>query len=107
MTELALGYEEVYGDYPAGIEAIGGNIKIDGVPNPINLREKAEEYLNGKPEVVRGAKRLKKDIVALASCHGREILVGVGVASMVTAGAIVLYRRGRKLRIKSSSENIS
>lgn len=96
MIELE---QEVHGDYPPNLENLSGSIKLDSVPNPHNLKEIALGYLENSPNILKEARRLKKDVVAYASCHGREIMIGVGIASLVTGvttSAVIIYRHRRK-----------
>jgi hypothetical protein len=91
--------DEIYGEYPANIDTMPGAIKVDDVPHRILLEEEARNYLDRFPELKTRARGLGKDLVAFASGHGKEIIIGVGVASAITGG-VILYRhpRGRKKR---------
>lgn len=93
-------FEGVYGDFPANINLMPGSIRIDDVANPNGLAEKARGHLKASPHILEDAKRLGKDLVAYSSSHGKEIIIGVGVASVITAatasGIIIYKHRHRK-----------
>lgn len=85
--------------YPPGIEGIPGAVRIDDVANPIGLFEFASGYVRQNRIIMRLAKKGGKDVVAFATSHGREIIIGVGVASIVTAataGGIILYKHRQR-----------
>ena len=83
--------EEVYGEYPPNISHIPGAIKVDRVPHRLLLATEAQKYLAQFPELQDRARQAGKDLVAFASAHGKEIIIGVGVASALTGG-VILYR---------------
>lgn len=87
--------------YPPGIEGIPGAVRIDDVANPIGLFEIARDYISQNRLIMRLAKKRGKDMVAFATSHGREIIIGAGVASIVTAataGGIILYKHRHRKR---------
>lgn len=95
LADEKLGEWEVTGDYPAGIANIPGVIRVDDVASPDRLRDLAEKRLSSSPHIMKGLRRFGKDAVAIATSHGKQIIVGVGVASLVTAATvtgIVLYK---------------
>lgn len=91
--------DEIYGEYPANIAEMPGAIKVDDVPHRLLLEAEARNYLARFPELTTRARGLGQDLVAFASGHGKEIIIGVGVASAITGG-VILYRhpRGRNKR---------
>lgn len=97
LTIIEIDWEQLTNSagYLAGIDKAPGTVKIDDVANPLGLQQIAEDRINGSPHLLKEAKRRGKDIVAFATSHGREIIVGAGVASLVTAataGGIILYK---------------
>ncbi|MCR4324614.1 MAG: hypothetical protein NUV69_02920 [Candidatus Curtissbacteria bacterium] len=65
----------------------------DDVSHVDNLKQDAQNYLDGQPGILDHAKEKGKDIIARTSSHGKVILIGVGVAAFAgTAGAILIYR---------------
>jgi hypothetical protein len=93
-------HEELYGEYPPNLEQMPGAIKVDDVAHKALLEHEAAQYLAKFPQIKLAAQRLGKDLVAFASAHGKEILVGVGVASAVTGG-VILYRHPPRKRKRS------
>jgi len=92
--------EEQYGEYPPNLEHMPGAIKVDDVAHKALLEQEATQYLAKFPQIKRGAQRLGKDLVAFASAHGKEIIVGVGVASAITGGVILYKHPARKQKRK-------
>lgn len=82
--------DEAWGDYPAG--KVPGLIGVDSVANPLHLRERVSEYLISHRHILKGAKKAEQEIVAFASCHGKEMLIGAGVIGVIS-GALVIYPR--------------
>jgi len=91
--------EEIYGEYPANIDEMPGAIKVDDVAHRILLEVEARNYLDRFPDLKLRARGLGQDLVAFASSHGKEIIIGVGVASAITGG-VILYRHPRRRRRK-------
>jgi hypothetical protein len=91
--------DEIYGEYPANINEMPGAIKVDDVPHRILLEVEARNYLARFPDLKLRARGVGQDLVAFASSHGKEIIIGVGVASAITGG-VILYRHPRGRRRK-------
>ena len=87
--------DEIHGEYPANIAAMPGAIKVDDVAHRILLESEARNYLARFPDLKLRAKGLGQDLVAYASSHGKEIIIGVGVAGAITGG-VILYRHPRR-----------
>lgn len=88
--------EEVMGEYPAYIQIIPGEIRIDNVSHPDNIEELSNDHLEKHPKIMRGARKFGKDLVTFVSSHGRGLLIGGGLALLVGAGAYkgckIIYR---------------
>jgi hypothetical protein len=82
---------QIHGECPAYIRHLPGAIKVDDVADRHALEREARKYLATFPDLRSTAQRLGKDLVAFASAYGKEIVVGVGIASAITGG-VVLYR---------------
>jgi hypothetical protein len=96
--------DEIYGEYPANIEHMPGAIKVDDVAHRQMLEQEARNYLAAFPHIKRRAERLGQDLVAFTSAHGKEILIGVGVASAAITGGVILYRHPVKRRKRSKNK---
>jgi len=83
--------DEVHGEYPANIALMPGAIKVDGVAHCPSLAHEAANYLVRFPHVKTQAQQCGKDLVAFTSAHGKDILVGIGIAYAIRGG-IILYR---------------
>lgn len=83
---------ESWGEAPANIDTVPGAIKIDDVAHLHNLDSESKKHLLKNPEILEGAQRFGKDLVAYTSSHGKEIIIGIGVAAAVTVGGVVLYK---------------
>lgn len=88
---------EAWGDYPSN--DVPGEILVDGVANPLHLREMVSEYLLNNRNILKGAKAHGQDIVAFAASHGKVLIIGVGVAG-VLAGGLIIYPRWKARRQK-------
>ena len=95
--------DDVFGEYPAYIDQMPGAIKIDEVPHRLLLAEQAKQYLANVPELQQRARQAGKDLVAIVSAHGKEIIIGVGVASVLTGG-VILYRHPRRKKGRSKKK---
>ncbi len=74
---------EIVGDYPPNLKMIPGVMLVDTIASPNGLEKAVDEKLRQHPHVLEEAKRLGKDVVGLATSHGKQIFIGVGVASSV------------------------
>lgn len=91
---------EIVGDYPANIHIIPGAISVDSVASTKGLVEGVKQKLGEHPDIMREARRLGKDVVGLVRSHGKEIIIGAGVASLAigvaATGAVVMHRHRRR-----------
>lgn len=81
---------------PADLEGIPGKINIDHLVSPRRLKKRARAFLESHPEVLERAREKGKDIVALTSSYGGELLVGTGIAAVAIISGIVIYKHKHK-----------
>lgn len=96
MKERSPAHDEVTGEHPADEANMPGVIFVDNRPSPRGLREKGRAFLDQHPEILKGARKKKQDVVAFVSSHGTGILIGVGVAATAIGIGAVIFRRSRQ-----------
>ncbi len=72
-----------------------GEGMIDDVANPFGLEEKVAAHLEAHPTILEQAKEKGKDVIAFTSSNGKRIIIGVGVAALVSGAVItgiVIYK---------------
>lgn len=110
-------YRILASDIPPGIGQIPGQLGSEGIGylarngeikrspglGPIydigNLRKAVREYIKNVPGLSRKLRDGKKDVIARLRGREAEIIVGIGVAALVVAGAItgvVVHKRRHK-----------
>jgi hypothetical protein len=90
----------VLGESPPDLHMMPGSIFLDTKPTPDGMEELARARLEKDPGILEHAKARGADIVTFAKAHGREITIGVGVATAAGIIGKVLYEHH-----KSSKEN--
>lgn len=75
------------------IDHMPGEIKITDVPgitHPDKIKDAADKFLQDKPYITNAIIRYGKDAVAMATSRGIMLYVGIGVATLASAGGAVL-----------------
>lgn len=94
--------ELVHGDHPPDLENMPGVIQIDNISVPRGLRGRARMFLRQHQEdILKEARARRQDLVARVTEHGREIVIGVGVAGVIAGVVFLKYTQHRRRHPRS------